>query len=83
MKYRIIRKTIPVLIVILLLSGYTDNVGIANSKDYLPTAEVKKDVYKRQVLKGCVDWARENNVDLITEEHMKIINDKRAKEKSK
>lgn len=37
---------------------------------FLPTA-----------LKGCVAWARENNVTLITEEHMKIINDKRAKEK--
>lgn len=39
---------------------------------FLPTA-----------LKGCVAWAKENNVTLITEEHMKIINDKRAKEKSK
>lgn len=39
---------------------------------FLPTA-----------LKGCVTWARENNVALITAEHMKIINDKRAKEKSK
>lgn len=35
------------------------------------------------VLRGCVEWARENNVTLITEEHMKIINDKRSKEKSK
>jgi len=32
-------------------------------------------------LRGCVDWARENGVELITEEHMDIINDKRAKEK--
>lgn len=39
---------------------------------FLPTA-----------LKGCVAWARENNVTLITAEHMKIINDKRAKEKGK
>ncbi len=39
---------------------------------FLPTA-----------LKGCVAWAKENNVTLISEEHMKIINDKRAKEKSK
>ena len=39
---------------------------------FLPTA-----------LKGCVAWARENNVKLITEEHMNIINDKRAKEKNK
>lgn len=39
---------------------------------FLPTA-----------LKGCVEWARENNVSLITEEHMKAINDKRSKEKNK
>lgn len=35
------------------------------------------------VLHGCVDWARKNNVTLITEEHMDIINDKRSKEKNK
>ncbi|MCQ2481041.1 MAG: hypothetical protein MJ121_02870 [Clostridia bacterium] len=40
-------------------------------------------VFLPLVLKGCVDWAKENNVDLITEEHMKIINDKRAEEKKK
>ncbi len=40
-------------------------------------------VFLSVVLKGCVQWARENNVELITEEHMKIINDKRSKEKSK
>ncbi len=28
-------------------------------------------------------WARENNVELITAEHMDEINDKRAKEKKK
>ncbi len=39
---------------------------------FLPTA-----------LKGCVQWARENGVTLITEEHMNIINDKRSKEKNK
>ncbi len=39
---------------------------------FLPTA-----------LKGCVQWAREHDVTLITEEHMNIINDKRSKEKSK
>ena len=39
---------------------------------FLPTA-----------LRGCVDWARENGVELITAEHMDIINDKRAKEKKK
>ena len=40
-------------------------------------------VFLSVVLKGCVDWAKENNVELITAEHMKIINDKRAKEKNK
>lgn len=39
---------------------------------FLPTA-----------LKGCVAWAKENNVTLITAEHMAIINDKRSKEKNK
>ena len=39
---------------------------------FLPTA-----------LKGCVEWARENNCELITAAEMKIINDKRAKEKQK
>ena len=40
-------------------------------------------VFLPLVLKGCVEWARENNVDLIDASHMKIINDKRAKEKNK
>ncbi|MCD8307237.1 MAG: hypothetical protein LUD51_03295 [Clostridia bacterium] len=40
-------------------------------------------VFLPLVLKGCVQWARENNVELITAEHMKIINDKRSKEKNK
>ena len=39
--------------------------------------------FLRLVLKGCVDWAKENNCLLITEKEMKIINDKRAKEKKK
>ena len=40
-------------------------------------------VFLPVVLKGCVEWARENNVELINADHMKIINDKRSKEKSK
>ena len=40
-------------------------------------------VFLPAVLKGCVAWAKENGVELVTAEHMKIINDKRAKEKSK
>ena len=40
-------------------------------------------VFLPVVLRGCVDWAKENNCELITAAEMKIINDKRAKEKSK
>ena len=39
-------------------------------------------VFLPVVLEGCVQWAKENNVELVTAEHMKIINDKRAKEKN-
>ncbi len=40
-------------------------------------------VFLKAALQGCVDWARENGVTLIDESHMKIINDKRAKEKKR
>ena len=40
-------------------------------------------VFLPLVLKGCVDWAKENGVELIDATHMQIINDKRAKEKNK
>lgn len=36
-------------------------------------------VFLKTALKGCVDWAKANGVNQITEEHMKIINNKRAK----
>ncbi len=39
---------------------------------FLPTA-----------LKGCVSWAKEHGVTLITAEHMLAINDKRSQEKNK
>ncbi|MBQ8292564.1 MAG: hypothetical protein IJX78_02005 [Bacilli bacterium] len=39
--------------------------------------------FLKLVLKGCVDWAKENNCELITEKEIAIINDKRAKEKKK
>lgn len=35
------------------------------------------------VLQGCVNWANENNVKVITEKEMKIISDKRSSEKKK
>ncbi len=40
-------------------------------------------VFLKAALQGCVDWARENGVTCITPEHMKIINDKRSKEKNR
>ena len=40
-------------------------------------------VFLPTVLKGCVKWADENGVKLIDVEQMKIINDKRSKEKGK
>ncbi|MBR3356201.1 MAG: hypothetical protein IKG47_12785 [Oscillospiraceae bacterium] len=40
-------------------------------------------VFLPTVLRGCVAWARENNCTLITANEMKIINDKRSKEKKK
>ena len=39
-------------------------------------------VFLNLVLKGCVEWAKENKVTVITEKEMKIINDKRNKEKN-
>ena len=39
-------------------------------------------VFLPLVLKGCVSWAKENGVELVTAEHLQIINDKRAKEKA-
>ena len=38
--------------------------------------------FLKTVLNGCVAWARENGVELITDEHVKIINDKRNQEKA-
>ena len=51
--------------------------------DALKTVLAVPRVFLPLVLKGCVDWAKENGVELITQEHMQIINDKRSKEKNK
>ena len=40
-------------------------------------------IFLPTVLRGCVAWAKENNVTEITAAEMKIINDKRSKEKKK
>ena len=39
--------------------------------------------FLKTVLNGCVAWAKENGVKEITNEHVKIINDKRKQEKEK
>ena len=53
------------------------------SDDALETILNVPRVFLPLVLKGCVEWARENNCELITAAEMKIINDKRSKEKNK
>ena len=53
------------------------------SDDALETILNVPRVFLPLVLKGCVEWARENNCELITAAEMKIINDKRSKEKAK
>ena len=53
------------------------------SDDALKTILNVPRIFLPTVLKGCVEWARENNVTRITEKEMKIINDKRSKEKSR
>jgi flavin reductase (DIM6/NTAB) family NADH-FMN oxidoreductase RutF len=37
-------------------------------------------IFLNRVLLACVNWAKDNNVTLITAEHMKIINNKRSKD---
>ncbi|MDO4478408.1 MAG: hypothetical protein Q4B73_05165 [Lachnospiraceae bacterium] len=37
--------------------------------------------FLKTVLNGCIAWARDNDVTVITDEHVKIINDKRRQEK--
>ena len=39
--------------------------------------------FLKTVFNGCVAWVKENNVTLITDEHVKIINDKRKQEKNR
>ena len=58
-----------------------DNVKFTD--DALETILNVPRVFLPLVLKGCVSWAKENNCELITATEMKIINDKRSKEKNK
>ena len=39
-------------------------------------------VFLGLVLKGCVKWAKENNITLITEKEMNIINEQRKQKKA-
>ena len=39
-------------------------------------------VFLKLVLKGCVNWAKEHNITLITEKEMNIINEERLKKKA-
>ena len=77
-------------IVIIKTSGSLDTVKYAASRidpDVKFTDEACAKLIKvprvflSTVLKGCVSWAKENNVTLITEKEMEIIQDKRNKEK--
>ena len=68
------------------VEGVCDACGgnlVCRKDDALETVLAVPRVFLPLVLKGCVDWAKENNVELITAEHMQIINDKRSKEKNK
>jgi flavin reductase (DIM6/NTAB) family NADH-FMN oxidoreductase RutF len=40
-------------------------------------------VFLKTALQGCVNWAKEKNVTVVDECHMKMINDKRSAEKRK
>ncbi|MBN1801489.1 MAG: hypothetical protein JW891_08285 [Candidatus Lokiarchaeota archaeon] len=39
-------------------------------------------IFLKKALKGCVDWAKERSISLLTAEHMDQIRDKRSGEKS-
>lgn len=59
------------------------NTDVKFSDDALKTIVKVPRPFLKTVLLGCVKWADENNCKLITEKEMKIINDKRSKEKQK
>lgn len=40
-------------------------------------------VFLKAALQGCVDWAKQNGVSLLTPEHMALIRDKRGEEKKR
>ena len=59
------------------------NTDVKFTDDALATIVKVPRPFLKLVLQGCVKWADENGVKLITEKEMKIISDKRANEKKK
>lgn len=59
------------------------NTDIQFTDDALKTIVKVPRPFLKLVLQGCVKWANENGVKVITEKEMKIIADKRAAEKKR
>ena len=59
------------------------NTDVQFTDDALKTIVKVPRPFLKIVLQGCVKWADENGVKVITEKEMKIISDKRAAEKKK
>ena len=59
------------------------NTDVIFTDDALMTIVKVPRPFLKLVLQGCVKWADENGVKVITEKEMKIISDKRAAEKKK
>ena len=59
------------------------NTDVQFTDDALKTIVKVPRPFLKLVLQGCVKWADENGVKVITEKEMKIISDKRAAEKKK
>ena len=59
------------------------NTDVEFTDDALKTIVKVPRPFLKLVLQGCVKWADENGVKVITEKEMKIISDKRSAEKKK
>lgn len=59
------------------------NTDVTFTDDALKTIVKVPRPFLKLVLKGCVDWANERGIKVITEKEMKEISDKRAAEKKK
>lgn len=59
------------------------NSDVKFTDDALKTIVNVPRPFLKLVLQGCVDWANENGVKVISEKEMKIISDKRSKDKQK